>query len=687
MQDLNWLGYSGGGIRMNASNEMRQKSGRKTWISSLTITLLCLPLIYNQCSPAVFTKVSKEEAQVLDASPFVNPGGQSSSRPFNPNGSSIDDGLANPGDSFLPTENLRIDQESAIDSWVKNCGPEKYDKEKAEAIALAKENRNLIPVQYSISFGTAMDASAWFAHRRAILHSDDDGITPVVVAPSDSLDSADYEGSRAFHYLADHKTARKQFIKGERCYFSVIDVTDPKDNNPDLSKRMARSLNQPVKTDFHGECSEPDSACNNKPYNHSLQLMYYGDAYSTEEQKLMSPRLFKKLGPLARDENPQIIPLYVADFREPLFNIPKNQGPVIRPGFVSSATRRHEYAHCLRDILDMPLIYKHRWEVTWDLSKPTRNCKECSPCHAVKNQGLECYSKFDRLPGMEGVPQLLHNIFLASMDGVILPLQYTPIILDLGPRGIVTSSLEWGTFFNLNKQTVEIQRSKGVAGTFDPKDLLEPLKVAGPHLTAWLGGRLKNHQDVISYGTEFNSNWVRKAEDGFLVTLNENGKITSGQNLFGDHTTIDGERFGNGFLALRKFAKKKCESNNIEDRYVGPWDGELYSKTLKIWVDENRNGEAEKEEIRSLAESRVAAINTCYIEHSQAHDAYGNKTALRAAFLYMAAGEALTDKEIISRIELGKKSDGKPAEFRAAIDVFFKAMPNMTLLPKLLYVK
>jgi hypothetical protein len=648
-----------------------------------------LPLIFNQCGPAVFSRVSRQEVETLTPNPFVAP-----PVPFDPNGTSLDDGLDNGvtpssasgsqiGDSTLPTENLRIDDPALLTEWVKNCGPEKFQSEKAEAIALAKANRNLVPVQYSISFGTVLDDTAWYAHRRAILHKDDDGITPVMVGPHNSL--AEHNNANTYHYFADHTLARRQFIKGERCYFSVIDVSDPSDNNPDRALRRRRGLPQPVRRDTHASCQALDSSCNDQPYVHGLNVLYYGDLYPTDQEQSLSPRLFKKLGNLGRDEVPQIIPLYVADFREPLFGIPETEGPLIRPGFTSSAIRRHEYAHCLRDILDMPLLWRYRWSVTWDLSKQQGVCTDCKPCERLRRRGISCNRNFDLMPGMEGVPQLLQNIFMASMDGVILPLQYTPIILDLGRRGIVTSSMEWGTFFNLNKQTVEIKRARGSFAN-ERLDYIEPLVVPGPHLTAWVGGRLINQHAIVPFGTEFKSNWVRKAEDGFLVSLDNSGTVRSGQHLFGDHTVVDGETFNNGFLALRKLARKKCNSDDIKDRYLGPWDTDLYERTLRVWVDANRNGISEPSELQSLRSVRVGALNTCYVEHRQDRDAFGNRTDLRAAFLYLANGEDVTNEQIIERIKTGKMGDGKPAEFRAAIDVFFRSMPNMTLLPKVLLV-
>ncbi len=53
------------------------------------------------------------------------------------------------------------------------------------------------------------------------------------------------------------------------------------------------------------------------------------------------------------------------------------------------------------------------------------------------------------LAGTLGMPQLLSNLTGDAIDGSVLAAQYTPIVVDLGDVGVMTSGVLGGTFFSM----------------------------------------------------------------------------------------------------------------------------------------------------------------------------------------------------------------------------------------------
>jgi hypothetical protein len=198
-----------------------------------------------------------------------------------------------------------------------------------------------------------------------------------------------------------------------------------------------------------------------------------------------------------------------------------------------------------------------------------------------------------------------------------------------------------------------------------------------PEQTAWLGGQL---QDVVPAGSSENSfqhDFRRVADDGFLVMADSDGQVRSSKNMFGNETVVNGVSYKNGFLALQALAGKDCTSPDPMKQYFGPWDGALYSTTVQVWVDKNRNGIVDDGEVMSLQKAGVVAIDTCNIVSAQATDSFGNGTSLRSAFLYQS-GEDITSNqsEILTRINTGLTSSGASTNFRLAIDLIFQVQPN-----------
>ena len=613
---------------------------------------------------------------------------------------SEDDDSRTPRNDFLLTGGTDEDGRS---QFVTHCDPANYERELKAAMTEAANDpdKKTIVVRYSFSFGTPFDDTAYLAYKRSILRLDDDGYTPVPVAPEGSLDWDDYYGSRARHYFGDHRQARRDYIDGKKCYFSTM--------------KVAADEAGPIMKDPHRkDHTLPGDRCSDDVYDHTLNILYYGDAYSCLGDNCLrrdlSPRLFKPVDQVANDikaslasfqidnltelklsqwikkcptpTRPQIIPLYVADIREQRIHLPATDGKLIDRRFSSSAVRRWEYEVKLKKILDLRTLWWNLSDITDSFQAPWDMC----------NYAFAAY---------EGAAQLLDNLVFSGLNGTVLSTQYTPIVVDL-PTGdtpeeyadnkhITTSSLDWGTFFNM----------ANLRWWNESKGRLEDIH----HHTAWVGGKLRKEPATGKYR--------RVATDGFLVTpeVAKDGDghalscgdgspkwdVPRGEDLFGSYAKVEGglRTYNNGFQKLREWVSahsaypKDCQAVGnasaalMKKRYFGPWDGEAYGK-IKVWVDRNRNGIVDCGEILSLKEAKIAALNTCNINYSTNDhgelkplaDRYGNTTSFRAAFL---VGDNLSEDEVLSRLGTGHAADGSSAEFRVAIDLLFRVNTGLYL--------
>jgi hypothetical protein len=613
--------------------------------------LVCALSLFGCTEKAKFTasRVSSIETQSLSTDSFADKGNSGASNaptggatdgppaevPFSPESKETD--VDDADDALIPNLSSEV---SSPPKFVVRCDKARFELEKEEVLAAVKNDptKKTIPVRFAISVGTFIDDVAWYAHRRSILRHDSPMKTPVYVGGANYFA---YEGSGAFHYVADHSEARQNFIHGQRCFFDTIKVIGQGKEVLDENGRQ----------------------------NHSYRIMYYGDIYNPNDPEiyngLESPRLFSKLDSDQYANQPQIIPLYVADFRQAPGKEGEIKFPLLNPQFVSSAVRRNEYIKSFKEIFQLREVWTHRDELTKILS----NDRDIMPVTGKRLDSTSSSRGSFHYSGYAGVPQLIDWIVFSGLDATMMSTQYTPIVLDLGERNIKTSSVKWGTFFNL----ANLLRS-------DTNNPNEKGKIS--HLTAWLGGHVVETEEPNAINDIF---FKRRADDGFLVLPDANGAITGAANLLGSSTAVqvkgETKTFSNGFDALRALGNKNCASSEIADRYIGPWDGDLYSKKLKVWVDSNRNGAADKGEVLSLEEARVGALNACYRVHKVEEDKFGNSTKLRAAFLLMGKDENISSmqNEIKSRLQSGKTSDKYDADFRVMIDIFFKTRTDFYL--------
>lgn len=587
---------------------------------------------------------------------------------------------------------------------LRHCTQERYEKELRQALdaTLADDSHSTVIVQYSYSFGLPNDETAKMAYYRSILRKDDDGLTPV---PYSVRNVAGAYYAHTGYYFADHKNARKQYITGERCFFSIASVGDLyKESNLGAyskagfadaqydhwkpSEPNARAGEWTVTPFYFGvkspDCSAENCAIHTRLLNlpsdlhsHYRKALELYEARSDKSEPLSSYLL--SASRFRSGVQSQAIKVYVADIRDQRLGLAS--GTLVNASYASNRDRGAEYDVSFKAMLNLVYLWQNR--------------------EALEKKWNEFY---------EGAEQLIDNIIWSGSGGSVTAAQYTPIVLDLpigktvqeyeSNRNIRTASLDWGTFFN--------------AGNFFHKDSFNSSGAlrAKPqgihHLSAWVGGDLK----------PIDGRLLRRAADGLLVlpriAVNSNGQALScsdgspqydiqhGIDLLGAmHVDADGKaiEFDNGFMKLRSHSvnrsgniAKACDvreavrlgqspmtDDEIKKRYVGPWDADLYA-SLKVWLDSNRNGFADCGEVLSLKEARIAAINTCNVVINKdengvlrpVSDVFGNQTHLRAAYL-VSNPDNMSQEEIFKQIREGKTSDGKDAEFRVAIDILFKA--------------
>lgn len=131
------------------------------------------------------------------------------------------------------------------------------------------------------------------------------------------------------------------------------------------------------------------------------------------------------------------------------------------------------------------------------------------------------------------------------------------------------------------------------------------------------GSNLPVSFDMAGNGHPVLMGWTAAgADEAFLwLDRNQNGRVTSGAELFGNFTPlVNGHMAKNGFEALRDF-----DSNN--DGVIDERDP-IWSR-LMLWRDLNHNGVAEPGEIAPLQGSGVIAIDLHY-HWAGRHDTWGN---------------------------------------------------------------
>ena len=220
----------------------------------------------------------------------------------------------------------------------------------------------------------------------------------------------------------------------------------------------------------------------------------------------------------------------------------------------------------------------------------------------------------------------LRNLFTGDLQGIFdlfssatVAARVDPLILDLNGDGLATTNLDQSdVYFDLD--------GNGFA-----------------ERTAWID-----------------------ANDGLLALDRDgDGKITNGQELFGDQTLLsNGTRATSGFEALREFDDNKDGKIDASDI--------VYLK-LKVWQDLNRDGVSQAEEMKSLADVGIKAINLSST-FTGAADAMGNIQRRLGSFVKTDGsdgqiGEYLLNRDTMSSLDTFGDSVTIPDDIAALPDL------------------
>lgn len=140
----------------------------------------------------------------------------------------------------------------------------------------------------------------------------------------------------------------------------------------------------------------------------------------------------------------------------------------------------------------------------------------------------------------------------------------------------------------------------------------------GFHLTSAVNGVMF---DFRGTGHPFRISWTAADSDDAWLALdrNGNGVIDSSVEMFGNGTPQPPSDEPQGFLALGEY--DRVENGGNSDGRINRQDSIFTS--LRLWQDTNHNGVSEAEELHSLPELDVRAIELEYRE-SRRRDEHGN---------------------------------------------------------------
>lgn len=111
--------------------------------------------------------------------------------------------------------------------------------------------------------------------------------------------------------------------------------------------------------------------------------------------------------------------------------------------------------------------------------------------------------------------------------------------------------------------------------------------------------------DLRATGEPQRVTWAGDGEGFLALDLDGDGQITSGRELFGDRTTCGSERCADGAAALARHddpARGGDGNGRIDAR-------DAVFSALKVWVDRNRDGRSQPEELGSLDAHGIRALS------------------------------------------------------------------------------
>ena len=169
--------------------------------------------------------------------------------------------------------------------------------------------------------------------------------------------------------------------------------------------------------------------------------------------------------------------------------------------------------------------------------------------------------------------------------------------------------------------------------------------------------------DLDNNGIAEKTGWV-KGDDAFLaLDRNGNGIVDNGGELFGDRTVLhNGEYASSGFEAL-------AEYDNNMDGFIDSND-EVYD-SLMLWNDANQDGISSADELHSLDDFGISAINLNYMESGLKDDDSDSLLANISSVVFNDGTETSVGEFKFA----GDKIDSSDKMFSIAEDI--KKLPNV----------
>lgn len=130
--------------------------------------------------------------------------------------------------------------------------------------------------------------------------------------------------------------------------------------------------------------------------------------------------------------------------------------------------------------------------------------------------------------------------------------------------------------------------------------------------------------------------WLNSSQYMFLVKPNKKGMVVGVDQMFGDNTYGPDKDFApNGFIALAKYDGMTVD---VKQRVMDA-DGIINAKDpiyheLRLWHDKNLDGVGTPNELYTLAQMKVKAIDLEYDASFYERDAYGNETVYKSVIQY-----------------------------------------------------
>jgi hypothetical protein len=340
---------------------------KKTMVVIYSTASLATLVMFQNCTNTKFQQTSLVESESLSANVFSVDEQALSGKVIGTGGE-------------IPSENLRV--KSVLDAslnWVKECNRDAYESERKDAIETAKNNPRLIPVEYSISFGSKADELAQVAHNRAILTDKRGMFGKNYIVPFSSNKvwpkSAGGNGFPGYYikgyYKADFSKAKSDYMLGKKCFFNTIEITGEGGLNG-------------AYMDF--------LAANNVSNIHGSHYLLSGQQVDAAQNQFT---LFDRIENLSE---PQVISLFVADIRSGQFS-EKYRDSIVKP---TDAARGKTSLMNTKDIMDLKLLFQGFGDHVKSLSQDF-----------VGDNGVVFSS-------MSGTPQLVFNLLSGAQSATDL---------------------------------------------------------------------------------------------------------------------------------------------------------------------------------------------------------------------------------------------------------------------------